>query len=417
MKSRRIAFYFITTAIFLIGLFTGKAFFFNIGYMLIAVIILAYLWSWLAVRWLGITRKTRARRAQVGRTFEETFVVRNRALLPKLWIEVLDQSDLPDHKASRVVPSLGTSGQYEWSVQTRCVARGEFRLGPMTLMSGDPFGLFTAQRFINATSRVIVYPTVIKLSHVDLPMGMLSGGEAQRQRSHYVTTNAAGVRDYVTGDSINRVHWRTTARRDQLTVKEFEIDPLVDIWLFADFSRTSLIEDPTLKRSNTTGYIIPQMGGIPDSSEEYVAVIAASLARYFVDLERVLGFIAYTPKREIHQPERGRRQLTHILETLAIARSTSQYTLAQMLVLEAQSFSRGTTLIIVTSSLDNTWIAEAMLLSKRGIKVLCILVDASTFGAGRSGDEIAAYLRLVRIPTLVVKRGEDIADALSRQSG
>jgi uncharacterized protein (DUF58 family) len=415
MKSRRYFFYFLTAIIFLIGVFTGKAYLFNLGYMMLGVIILSYLWSWLAVRWISITRKTRARRAQVGRAFEETFVVKNRAIIPKLWLEVEDKSDLPDHRASRVVPSLGIGGQYEWSLQTRCVARGEFRLGPMVLMSGDPFGLFTARRHINATSRVVVYPTMVKLSHVDLPMGMLSGGEAQRQRSHYVTTNAAGVRDYVPGDSINRVHWRTTARRNQLTVKEFEIDPLVDIWLFSDFAPASLIEDPTLKRSET-GYIIPTMGGIPASTEEYVAVVSASLARYFVELERILGFIAYTPKREIHQPERGRRQLTHILETLAVARSASQYTLAQMMVLEAQSFSRGTTLIIVTSSADNTWVTEAMLLSKRGIKVMCVLIDASTFGFAPSGEEMAAYLRLVKIPTLVIRRGDDIADALTRQS-
>jgi len=415
MKSRRYFFYFLTTFIFIVGIFTGKAYFFNVGYMLLGVIILSYLWSWFTVRWIGITRKTRARRAQVGRTFEEAFVIRNRSIIPKLWLEVEDKSDLPDHRASRVVPTLGIGGIYEWSLQTRCIARGEFRLGPMILMSGDPFGLFTARRFINATSRVVVYPTMVKLSHVDLPMGMLSGGEAQRQRSHYVTTNAAGVRDYVMGDSINRVHWRTTARRDQLTVKEFEIDPLVDIWMFADFARSSLIEDPNLQRTEA-GYILPTGVGIPPSTEEYVAVVTASLARYFVDLERVLGFVAYTPQRVIHQPERGRRQLTHILETLAVAKSTPQYTLAQTLVLEAQSFSRGTTLIIVTSSADNTWITEAMLLSKRGIKVLCVLIDAATFGYAPSGEEMAAYLRLVKIPTLVVRRGDDIADALARQS-
>ncbi|MCL4254501.1 MAG: DUF58 domain-containing protein [Anaerolineae bacterium] len=415
MKSRRYVFYFLTATMFVVGIFTGKAYFFNVGYMLLGVIIISYVWSWFSVRWISITRKTRARRAQVGRTFEETFIVKNRSIIPKLWVEVEDQSDLPDHRASRVVPSLGISGQHDWSLQTRCIARGEFRLGPMVLMSGDPFGLFTARRFINATSRVVIYPTMVKLSHVDLPMGMLSGGEAQRQRSHYVTTNAAGVRDYVMGDSINRVHWRTTARRDQLTVKEFEIDPLVDIWMFADFARTSVIESPDLKRSES-GYIIPTHGGIPASTEEYVAVVTASLARYFIDLERVLGFIAYTPQRALHQPERGRRQLTHILETLAVAKSTNTYTLAQTLVLEAQSFSRGTTLIIVTSSADNTWITEAMLLSKRGIKVLCVLIDASTFGYAPSGEEMAAYLRVVKIPTLVIRRGDDIADALARQS-
>lgn len=416
MKSRRYPFYIATTLIFIIGIATGKAYFFNVGFMLLGVIISAYLWSWFSVRWLSITRRTRARRAQVGRAFEETFIVKNRSLIPKLCVEVEDLSDLPEHRASHIVSSLGARGQHEWSLKTRCVARGEFRLGPMVLMGGDPLGLFTARRFINATSRVVIYPIVVSLSHVDLPIGMLSGGEAQRQRSHYVTTNAAGVRDYVMGDSINRVHWRTTARRDQLTVKEFEIDPLVDIWIFADFARASLIEAPDLKRSES-GYIIPITSErIPPSTEEYVAVITASLARYFIDLDRVLGFIAYTPQRSIHQPERGRRQLNHILETLAVAKSNTTYTFAQSLILEAQSFSRGTTLVIITTSTDNTWIPEAMLLSKRGIKVLCVLVDASSFGYAPSGEEMATYLRMVKIPTLVVRRGDDIADALARQS-
>jgi hypothetical protein len=55
--------------------------------------------------------------------------------------------------------------------------------------------------------------------------GLLSGGEALRRRTHYVTTNASGVRDYAPGDSFSRIHWRSTARRNRLIVKEFELDP------------------------------------------------------------------------------------------------------------------------------------------------------------------------------------------------
>jgi hypothetical protein len=59
------------------------------------------------------------------------------------------------------------------------------------ITSGDPFGLFLAQRRLEATSRVLVYPATVSLSNVELPLGLLTGGEAQRRRSHYVTTNAA----------------------------------------------------------------------------------------------------------------------------------------------------------------------------------------------------------------------------------
>jgi uncharacterized protein (DUF58 family) len=415
MQNRRNAIYLLIIVSLLAGLFTGRAFLFNLAYMLGGLLIVSLIWAWMSVRWIIINRRTRARRAQVGGYLEETFTVRNRALLPKLWLEVRDHSDLPGHRASQVVPALGGRSTYRWYVQTLCLARGEFRLGPMTLTSGDPFGLYLTQRRLSASSRVIIYPTTIHLSNFELPMGMLTGGEAQRRRSHYVTTNAAGVRDYVPGDSFNRIHWRSSARKDHLIVKEFEIDPLVDIWLFADFSRASLVEDPRIQRVDGTGPVIPTSSGIPPSTEEYVVVTAASLARYFINLERALGFAAYTPSREIHQPERGNRQLTRILETLAVARSFSKYTLHEMLTLETPYFTRGTTLIIITASLDTAWVREAQTLSRRGIRSMCILIDSHSFGGSKPADEMRGMLQVARIPTIVVRKRDDLAAALSQR--
>ena len=414
MHNRRNAVYLLLIVTLLTGLFTGRAFFFNLAYLLGALLIVSLLWAWFAVRWISIGRRTRARRAQVGRNLEEVFIVQNRSIVPKLWLEVRDESELPGHRASHVVPSLGPRGKYRWYVETPCVVRGEFRLGPITVLSGDPFGLFISPRKLGATSRVIVYPATIPVTKFQLPMGMLSGGEAQRQRAQNITTNAAGVREYVTGDSFNRIHWASTARRDRLMIKEFEIDPMVDIWLFVDFSRASLVEDPALRRIDGKGPVIPMGPGIPPSTEEYGVVVAASLAQHFIEQERQLGFAAYTPHREVFQPERGNRQMLHILQTLAVARSLSNYSLAQMLTLETPYFTRGTTLVIVTSSLDSSWIGEAQILARRGIRPVCVLIDPASFGGKVSADDTRAMLRLGRIPSVVIHRGDDLTAALAQ---
>ena len=414
MHNRRNAVYLLLIVTLLTGLFTGRAFFFNLAYLLGALLIVSLLWAWFAVRWISIGRRTRARRAQVGRNLEEVFIVQNRSIVPKLWLEDRDESELPGHRASHVVPSLGPRGKYRWYVETPCVVRGEFRLGPITVLSGDPFGLFISPRKLGATSRVIVYPATIPVTKFQLPMGMLSGGEAQRQRAQNITTNAAGVREYVTGDSFNRIHWASTARRDRLMIKEFEIDPMVDIWLFVDFSRASLVEDPALRRIDGKGPVIPMGPGIPPSTEEYGVVVAASLAQHFIEQERQLGFAAYTPHREVFQPERGNRQMLHILQTLAVARSLSNYSLAQMLTLETPYFTRGTTLVIVTSSLDSSWIGEAQILARRGIRPVCVLIDPASFGGKVSADDTRAMLRLGRIPSVVIHRGDDLTAALAQ---
>ncbi len=416
MHNRRNAIYGLLILVLLTGLFTGRAFFFNLAYLLGGLLIVSLLWAWTAVRWLGISRRTRARRAQVGRSLDEVFTVQNRAFVPKLWLEVRDESDLPGHHASHVVPALGPKASYRWYVETPCLVRGEFRLGPMTVMSGDPFGLFMSPRKLNATSSVIVYPATVPVNKIDLPMGVLSGGDAERRRAQFVTTNAAGVREYVNGDSFNRIHWASSARKDRLMVKEFEIDPLADVWLFVDFSRASLVESPSVQRVNGDGAVIPTSAGIPPSTEEYGVVIAASLAQYFIELERALGFVAYVPHREVYQPERGNRQMLRILETLAIARSKSVYTLGQTLTLETPYLTRGTTLVIVTSSLDPAWIGEAQTLSRRGIRPMCILIDPASFGAQVNTDYTRSMLRLGKIPSILVRQGDDLTAALAQKA-
>ena len=79
MANRRNAIYLILIASLLTGLFTGRAFFFNIVYLFGSVLVIAYVWSWSAVRWININRRTRARRAQVGRNLDEAFIIRNRS--------------------------------------------------------------------------------------------------------------------------------------------------------------------------------------------------------------------------------------------------------------------------------------------------------------------------------------------------
>ncbi len=415
MQNRRNALYILMILSLLIGLFTGRARFFTLAYLIAGLMIISLFWAWLSVRGISLGRSTRTRRSQVGRIFKESFRVKNIGLLPKLWLEVRDHSNLPGHRASHVVPTLFTRSTYSWDVETTCVVRGEFQLGPLTVISGDPFGFFQTPRRINVTERVVVYPMTVPINNFILPMGFLSGGDAQRRFTHQVTTNATSVRDYVSGDSLNRVHWKTTARTGKLMVKEFELDPLVDIWLFNDFSSTSLYEDPSIQRVGQVGNIIPGTQTIPPSTEEYGVIIAASLAKHFIESERAVGYAAYTPYRQIYQPDRGNRQLTRILQTLAVARSKSTHTLKEMLSLETPHFTRGTTLIVITSSIDIEWVAEAQILMRRGIRPMCIFIDPSTFEEHIDSDEMRGMLQLAKIPTITISKNDDLTPALEQR--
>ncbi len=406
------------------GLATGRDIFFNITYLLALLLIVSLIWSWSNINWVHLSRITRTRRTQVGRPLEERFTIRNTSILPKLWIEIRDYSNLPAHFASKVVNGLGPRSNFTWRANTVCRQRGRYRLGPIQLSTSDPFGLFPLERELTPTANIVVYPMTIDIHQFALPIGVLPGGDALRRRTHYVTTNAAGVRDYAPGDSFSRIHWPSTARRNRLIVKEFELDPLADIWIVADMAIFSHVSTGIGSISKPTEPIKPgelppwlrwkdEEYRLPDSTEEYTVTIAASLAQYFLRADRAIGLLAYGQSHEIIQPDRGERQINRILETLAVLRAEGQVSIEDMLDAESQVFPRGTTAIIISPSNQESLATTIRQLSRRGLRIVTILIDPQSFGGTHSAAGLADILRASNTITYLVRCGDNLTAVLS----
>ncbi|MFZ6018308.1 MAG: DUF58 domain-containing protein, partial [Chloroflexota bacterium] len=208
--------------------------YYRIIYLLLALLAIAFLWAVLALRGLTATRSARVLRLPVGQIFEERFEVRNESWYGRLWIEVKDLSPLPEKQGSRVISGIGPHQLRSYFSRTLLIQRGAFRLGPTVLISGDPFGFFAVNKVIPSEKTLLVFPYMVNLQKFPEPGGELPGGRALRRKSLEVTPYAAGVREYAPGDPLNRIHWKTTARKDRLMVKEFEQDPQADVWLLLD---------------------------------------------------------------------------------------------------------------------------------------------------------------------------------------
>jgi uncharacterized protein (DUF58 family) len=256
---------------------------------------------------------------------------------------------------------------------------------------------------------------MVPLTDFALPIGLLPGGDALRRRTHHITANAAGVRDYVPGDSFSRIHWKSTARRDRLIVKEFELDPLADIWIMMDAERTVHVGEyaPTDADAEAMPWETSTQFTLPPATEEYVVTIAASLANFFLQRDRAVGFATHGQRHEMIQVDRGGRQLTKILETLAVIRARGDLSLGQMLTLEGDQLARGTTVIVITPSVREEWVTAAHRLMRRGLRVIAVLVDAETFGGRPGVQRVTGLLAAVGIPSYVVQEGDDLRVALS----
>lgn len=408
------------------GLATGRDIFFNLVYLIALLLIVSFAWSWSNINWVHISRVTRTRRTQVGRPLEERFSIRNTSIIPKLWIEMRDFSSLPGHFSSKVVNALGARASFTWRVNTICRQRGRYRLGPIRLGTSDPFGLFPFERDLSPTTNVVVYPMTVDVEQFALPIGVLPGGDAVRRRTHYVTTNAAGVRDYAPGDSFSRIHWRSTARRDRLIVKEFELDPLADIWIVVDMAIFSHVSSQA-EQAESDGDGEPGQPPIwlrlqkeeyklPDATEEYAVTIAASLAQYFLRRDRAVGLLAYGQSHEVIQPDRGERQINRILETLAVLRAEGQVAIEDVLDAEVQIFPRGTTVIVVSPSTNEAFATTMRQLVRRGLRAVPIVVDPESFGGRYSAVPLAEMMQASNMITYLVRCGDNLSAVLSTGS-
>ncbi len=275
------------------------------------------------------------------------------------------------------------------------------------------------QRDLTPTSNLVVYPMTVDVARFALPVGILPGGDALRRRTHYITANAAGVRDYAPGDSFGRIHWASTARRDKLIVKEFELDPLADIWIFPDLHRgaqQALPEpEPQVETDRPLRWTPLAKYRLDPSTEEYTVTIAASLAQHFLRRDRAVGLITYAEEREVIQADRGERQLSKILETLAVVRGQGEVPIEHVLQAEADQVPRGTTMILVTPAAHEPLLTVTRLLERRGVRVMVVLLDPATFGAAFSAAGIASLLEASATPTYLVRCDDSLEEVLSRR--
>ena len=402
------------------ALVTGHELFLRVVYVMVTLVILSFAWAWANIRWLSLSRELRSNRSQVGGVIQERFFIQNEGPLPKLWVGMKDHSDLPGYLADRVLSSLPAHGERSWIVRARCKRRGKFNLGPITLVSGDPLGLFHMRRELPLSSTLVVYPATVDTPYFIPPRGRLSGGDALQRQTQHVTTNVSSVRDYMPGDSFSRIHWLSTARRGHLISKEFELDPLADIWLFLDMEeavQVGTIEDELLFEEFDSHRTMSPSLQIDPTTEEYGVTIAASLTKHLLSQKRALGMIAYGQRREIVQVDRGERQLIKFLESLAIIRAKGRVPLGEVIAVEASQLGGGTTAVIISPSTFTSWVGVLRDMRRKGIDVVAIHLEASTFGDAPSSLEVMASLAVSGIPSYLIKNGVPLEECFAQRIG
>src|SRR5271165_2716645 len=213
--------------------------------------------------------------------------------------------------------------------------RGKYGFRDLDLGTRAPFGLVERRVTIPLSEEIVIYPKIGQLTRrwfqlqrqaSENRMGKRHDRSSQQEEYH-------GLRGYRSGDNPRWIHWRTSARRGELMVKEFEQQNEQDL---------AILIDPWLPRSK----IAPELRDAMEQAISFSATVCLESCRR-QGRRLILGWTGATP--EVCHGQASVKLLHELLEQLAVLRPATEGTLAELLDALPATLVRGSLLCIVST--------------------------------------------------------------------
>ncbi|WP_206790371.1 DUF58 domain-containing protein [Amycolatopsis sp. MtRt-6] len=315
---------------------------------------------------IGATRALRPQRVAVGGNGEVQLELWRSGRLPAG--EILLEDGVPYALGSRprfVVERLPHDRRVALRYPLQPVLRGIQQVGPLRATITDPFGLCEFERELIGHSRLVVVPRVVPLW--GLPSGAGIGvGDDGTVRLHAGQGEAdVIVRQYRQGDDLRKVHWRSTARRDEIMVRVEERP-----WR----GGTTVLLDHRAAAHHGSG---------PAASLEWAVSFAASAALHLRRSGHRVRLVSEHGVTLADTPGDGGDHYDHVvLDALAALQPAHQRDITL-----AGDPAEGQELIAVLGTVSTEAVHELTQYRPRGIRSLAVLLDTPTWSAGVTAPE------------------------------
>jgi uncharacterized protein (DUF58 family) len=372
--------------IFLVAFNLQSGWVYAVDALLVGILVVGFLSARFAVWRIALARML-PREAGEGERIRVGLHLRATSGGRRAFIRILD--GIPGLTPASVIlagvdPGQGTQTSYF----TTALRRGVHRAGPAVVCSGGLTGLFEARRTVPASGEITVCPRYWALSRFPLAAwtpALQAVGAARRRGG----LEFFGLRDYRAGDSVRHVHWRSSARRGRLVIREFEQEIPGSVTLLIDTR-------PEVQR-----------GRDAESTLEDLIRAAASIAWYVTARGGSVRLLASTPSTDLNVSG-GWHALLRVLAGLQ-----GEGRKSPLEVLAAAPIPSDQTVIVLSPDAQTFAALEAA-----GLSVAGVLVDPESYG-GDHGGEVRAQPdgpspapAAGRSPVCVIRRGDDIGRRL-----
>ena len=365
--------------ILVLALATRNSLIFSMALILSLLGLVVWLWSRYCLTEVTYRRQFGVERLFFGEKTDLRLEVTNAKPLPLAWLRCEDDIPIalkltPDERVRhylptrRVLVNLFSLGLYQRVIRRYTVTgtqRGAWRFGPVQLVCGDIFGFRSQHKEIPETNLLLVYPRLYTLPELGLDARHPFGDYQSLNRLIDDPLRVSGVREYLPGDNIRHIHWKATARRQELQTKLFEPSASRPLAIFINIRTFN-----------------HRFEGIDPALREFAISAGASIARWAQMRGDAFGVFAnsmmYEGRRVRILPGAHPRQLTRVLEALAYCVGVPHTTIERILQQEADHLRHGTSIVLISATLSDSLSRALADLHRRGFAVTLLGIGGLT---------------------------------------
>ena len=365
--------------ILVLALATRNSLIFSMALILSLLGLVVWLWSRYCLTEVTYRRQFGVERLFFGEKTDLRLEVTNAKPLPLAWLRCEDDIPIalkltPDERARhylptrRVLVNLFSLGLYQRVIRRYTVTgtqRGAWRFGPVQLVCGDIFGFRSQHKEIPETNLLLVYPRLYTLPELGLDARHPFGDYQSLNRLIDDPLRVSGVREYLPGDNIRHIHWKATARRQELQTKLFEPSASRPLAIFINIRTFN-----------------HRFEGIDPALREFAISAGASIARWAQLRGDAFGVFAnsmmYAGRRVRILPGAHPRQLTRVLEALAYCVGVPHTTIERVLQQEADHLRHGTSIVLISATLSDSLSRALADLQRRGFAITLLGIGGLT---------------------------------------
>jgi len=406
-------------------------------YVLVGLLLLTRFFSRVWTENVVATRTCEAEVREIGEAARVTVTLQNTGRLGIPWLlmeEALPQSSLTELpvrlrvEGARLALDRLAPGESVTPVdyEVTFLRRGYYQLGPLLVETGDVFGLHRRFRLVAEPHFVLVPPKVLPLLGYNLASRRPIGEIRVAHRLFEDPTRLAGVRPYQSGDSLNRIHWRATARTGELHSRVFESSRVAGATFLLDFHSASfagpgsvvtaeLAVQAVAALANAVAMMGQQIGLVSNGRDAAERIREEGWTAEFLSRPEALRQAkALSPLTRLRpvlvETGKGPDRFARILEQLGRLEHTDGMDFAGMIAEAGSRIPRDATVVAVLRQVTAETAAALGELARRGYLVTAVVVtyDADLLPDWAQPPEWAEMLLAQRIDFRMINNEESL---------